>query len=102
MWRGFERGAPIVWVTGCHIGDCHYIDANHWTERRIEKMWRRMQKNGIREERLQLDWISAAEGSKFARRVRELQDLLQSVTPEEVKRSIEFSAELMKKFIVAS
>ena len=72
VWRGFERGAPLVWVTGCHIGDCHYIDANHWTQRRVEKMRRRLRKYGVREERLQLDWISSAEGSKFARRVNEL------------------------------
>jgi heterodisulfide reductase subunit A len=102
IWRGFERGAPLVWVTGCHIGDCHYIDANHWTERRVEKMWRRLKKYGVREERLQLDWISSAEGTKFARRVRELQDLLHSVTPEEIERSREVAAEIMKKYTVAA
>jgi heterodisulfide reductase subunit A len=102
IWRGFERGAPIVWVTGCHIGDCHYIDANHWTQRRVEKLWRRMKKFGLREERLQLDWISSAEGSKFARRVNELQDLLKSVTPEELERSMEVAREVMKKYTVAA
>jgi heterodisulfide reductase subunit A len=84
VWRGFERGAPIVWVTGCHIGDCHYIDANHWTLKRVEKMHKRMEKLGLRTDRLQLDWISAAEGNVFARRVRELQDVLRSVTTEEI------------------
>jgi heterodisulfide reductase subunit A len=102
IWRGFERGAPLVWVTGCHIGDCHYIDANHWTKRRVEKMWRRMKKYGLREERLQLDWISSAEGSKFARRARELQDVLKGVSPEEIKRSIEVGAEVMRKYTVAA
>ena len=102
VWRGFERGAPLVWVTGCHIGDCHYIDANHWTQRRIEKMWKRLRKYDIREERLQLDWISSAEGSKFARRARELQQVLESVTSREIERSREVAAEVMKKFIVAA
>jgi heterodisulfide reductase subunit A len=102
IWRGFERGAPLIWVTGCHIGDCHYIDANHWTQRRVEKLWRRLKKYGIREERLQLDWISSAEGSKFARRVRELQEVLHSVTPEEIERSVEVAREVMKKYTIAA
>jgi len=102
IWRGFERGSPLVWVTGCHIGDCHYIDANHWTQRRVEKMWRRLKKYGVREERLQLDWISSAEGTKFARRVNELQDVLRSVTPEEIERSKEIASEIMKKYTIAA
>jgi heterodisulfide reductase subunit A len=102
IWRGFERGAPLVWVTGCHIGDCHYIDANHWTQRRVEKMWKRLKKYGIREERLQLDWISSAEGTKFARRVRELQDLLHSVTQEEIKKSMQVGTEMLKKRTAAA
>ncbi len=43
-----------------------------------------MEKLGIRPERLQLEWISAAEGQKFARVMRELDRLLREVTPEEV------------------
>ena len=56
-------------VSGCHIGDCHYIDANHWTVKRVEKMRKRMEKLGIRPERLQLEWVSAAEGIRFAGRI---------------------------------
>jgi len=29
IWQGFKKGAPVILVSGCHIGDCHYIDANH-------------------------------------------------------------------------
>jgi len=35
--NGFLNGAPVVLVSGCHMGDCHYIDANHWTEKRVKK-----------------------------------------------------------------
>ena len=42
--HAFEKGAPIVLLSGCHIGDCHYIDANQWTKRRAEKLWSRMEK----------------------------------------------------------
>ena len=66
VMRSFELGAAVVCVSGCHYTDCHYIDANHWTEKRIAKVRRKMEKKGLRPERLQLEWISAAEGIRFA------------------------------------
>ena len=84
IWHAFRLGAPLVLVSGCHFSDCHYIDAVTWTQRRVEKVWSKMEKLGIRPERLQLEWISAAEGQKFARVMRELDEMLRQVTPEEV------------------
>ena len=86
--RAFEKGAPIVLVSGCHFADCHYIDANRWTVKRVEKLWDKMEKLGIRPERLQLEWISAAEGSKWARTMNELDDMRKAVTQEEVTETI--------------
>ena len=59
-----------------------------WTQRRVEKVWAQMEKLGIRPERLQLEWISAAEGQKFARVMREVDRLLREVTPHEVAETI--------------
>ena len=83
----FELGAPIVLVSGCHINDCHYMNANYWTKRRVEKLWERMKKWGIRPERLQLEWISAAEGPRFAQIMRELEEKRKLVTMEEIKHT---------------
>ena len=88
IWRGFAQGAPVVLVSGCHIGDCHYIDANHWTAKRVEKVRKKMEKLGIRPERLQLEWVSAAEGVRFAKIMRGLEQLRQSVTPEEIAETV--------------
>jgi heterodisulfide reductase subunit A len=87
IWHAFRLGAPLVLLSGCHIGDCHYISANHWTMRRADRLWNRMDKLGIRPERLQLEWISAAEGPRFARLMRELEEMRQKVTPEEIART---------------
>jgi len=84
VWRAFEKGAPVVLVSGCHIGDCHYINANHWTERRIGKLWKKMDKLGIRKERLALEWISAAEGVRFQEVMQRMERLRKAVTPEEI------------------
>ncbi len=85
IWRAFEKGAPVVLVSGCHFGDCHYIDANHWTQKRIEKIWKQMKKLGIRKERLQLEWISAAEGIRFSGVMKKMGELKATVTPAEIE-----------------
>jgi heterodisulfide reductase subunit A len=86
--HAFRKGAPMVLVSGCHFSDCHYISAVQWTQKRVERLWTQLEKLGIRPERLQLEYISAAEGSKFARVMRELDGLLREVTPAEVQETM--------------
>lgn len=94
IWEGFRGGAPVVLVSGCHIGDCHYIDANHWTEKRVTKLHKKMARLGIRPERLQLEWISAAEGIRFADKMKEMEALRKSVSAEEIEDTIELLTKL--------
>jgi heterodisulfide reductase subunit A len=84
IWRAFEKGAPVVLVSGCHIGDCHYINANHFTERRVKRIWKKMEKLGLRRERLGLEWISAAEGIRFQKVMDDMESLRRTVTAEEI------------------
>jgi heterodisulfide reductase subunit A len=85
--RAFARGAGAVLVSGCHIGDCHYINANYQTLKRVERMWKKMEQNGLNKERLQLLWASAAEGEKFANKIRELKNIVDNVKPEEIEKA---------------
>ena len=86
--QAFEEGAPIVLVSGCHFADCHYIDANRWTVKRVEKLWDKMERMGIRPERLQLEWISAAEGQKWTRTMKDLDEMRKNVSQEEVAHTM--------------
>ena len=45
--RAFARGAASVLVSGCHLGDCHYINANYQTQKRVERLWKKMEQNGL-------------------------------------------------------
>lgn len=87
--NAFSKGAPMVLVSGCHFADCHYIDANRATVKRILRLWDKLDKLDIRPERLQLEWISAAEGQKFAQVMRKLDVKRIDVTQEEVDYTIE-------------
>jgi len=89
----FEQGAPIVLVSGCHINDCHYINANLQTQKRVERLKEKLKKLGIRPERLQLEWISAAEGPRFAEIMRGLEEKRKQVTREE----IEFTRKVLRE-----
>ena len=100
VWRAFEKGAPVVLVSGCHIGDCHYLNANHWTERRIGRMQKKMEKMGLRAERLQLEWISAAEGVRFQEVMEKMERLRQTVTEKEVAETKRILKEQNKAVLV--
>jgi heterodisulfide reductase subunit A len=87
--EAFRVGAPIVLVSGCHYADCHYINANRQTVQRVQRLWNKLEKAGVRPERLQLEWISAAEGQKFAQVMKQMEELRQTVTDEEIAHAME-------------
>jgi len=87
--EAFRSGAPVVLVSGCHYADCHYIDANRQTVKRVQSLWNKLDKAGVRPERLQLEWISAAEGQKFAYVMRRMEDLRKTVTADEIAHARE-------------
>ena len=64
--KALSIGADGVLILGCHPGDCHYIEGNYKTLRRIPLLKKMLKQLGIEEERVRLEWISASEGAKFA------------------------------------
>ncbi len=85
--EAFRCGAPTVLVSGCHYADCHYINANRQTVKRVQKLWNTLEKAGVRPERLQLEWISAAEGQKFAKVMYQMEEIRKTVTMEEIEHT---------------
>mgnify|MGYP000491219298 CR=1 FL=1 len=79
--ESFRHGAPVVLVSGCHYADCHYTNANRQTVKRVDKLWNKLERAGVRPERLQLEWISAAEGKKFAEVMHHMEEKRLTVTP---------------------
>ena len=67
--KAFEGGADAVMITGCHPGECHYLEQNMKTLRRFSLLRRTLAQFGIEPERLKLVWASAAEGVRLAREI---------------------------------
>jgi len=79
--RAFEKGADGVLVSGCHFGDCHYIFGNHRAVEQFDKTKKVVRLLGIEEGRLRLEWISAAEGARFAQVIGEFTDTVRRLGP---------------------
>ena len=80
LWA-FSHGADGVLIGGCHPGDCHYQEGNLKAEKRAEAIRLMLADFGIEEERFRLEWVSAAEGPRFAQVVRELTEQVQKLGP---------------------
>ncbi len=88
--EAFREGADGVLVAGCHTPtDCHYISGNFKAERRIAVLRYLMAQLGLEPERLRLEWISAAEGDKFARTIRDMTEQLRKIGPSPVAAALE-------------
>lgn len=87
--KAFVMGAGAVLVSGCHPADCHYNNANQNTARRVERFWKRMEKLGINKDRLRLAWVSAAEGSQFAKVITEMEAGLKRLTSAQITEAAE-------------
>lgn len=82
----FAKGADGVLIGGCHPGDCHYVEGNYKTLRRVTFLHRLLQELGIEKERLQLEWISASEGDRVRAAVNDLVEKLRELGPLDLAR----------------
>ena len=74
-------GADGVLVMGCHPGDCHYIDGNLQTERKIKMLKKLLARTDLGSERLRLEWVSASEGARFAELVKGFTNQIRELGP---------------------
>ncbi|MFQ5840936.1 MAG: hydrogenase iron-sulfur subunit [Thermodesulfobacteriota bacterium] len=83
--KAFQKGADGVIVSGCHIGDCHYLKGNYMTIKRVAILKELLRFTGFQEERLHLDWVSASEGVKFAELIRNFTQRIKELGPSRIK-----------------
>jgi len=79
--KALLQGADGVLVSGCHPGDCHYINGNFKARRRIKLLKEILPRFGFEEERLRLTWIGASDGIRFAEIMRELVEQVRALGP---------------------
>lgn len=85
--KAFEFGADAVAVFGCHPGDCHYQEGNYRALRRATLLSRMLEQLGVEKERFRIEWVSAAEGDKFAQLVKKITEEIKQIGPFKKKQS---------------
>jgi len=79
--NALQQGADGVLIGGCHPGDCHYERGNYLARRRMAVLKNLLEYTGIDPRRVRMTWVSAAEGNKFAKVVKEVTEDIRKLGP---------------------
>ena len=70
-----------------HPGDCHYIEGNAHAAEQFTKVRLVVALLGLEPERLRLEWISGAEGPRFAAVINEFTEQVRALGPTGLGRA---------------
>ena len=80
------EGADGVLISGCHPGECHYVNGNYLARRKMILFRRFLEHLGIHPDRFRMSWVSASEGAKWAEVVKDVTEGVRVLGPNEIKR----------------
>jgi len=79
--KALQGGADGVLITGCHPGECHYLEQNYKALRRYTLLKRMLAQFGVEPERVKLIWASAAEGVRLAEEISKMVEEVRALGP---------------------
>lgn len=80
--RAFSKGADGVFIGGCWPGECHYVtEGNYDVLKNVHIAKKILERIGISPDRLQLEWISASEGMRYAEVMNDFGKRLKELGP---------------------
>ena len=79
--KALAGGADAVLITGCHPGECHYLEQNYKAMRRFYLLRRTLEQMGIEPQRVKLVWASAAEGVYLANEITKMVQEIRELGP---------------------
>ena len=86
--KALLEGDDAVLVSGCHPGDCHYINGNFKARRRIKLLKEILSQFDFGDERLRLTWIGASDGIQFAETIHSMVAQIKTLGPSEAKATM--------------
>ncbi|OGO05920.1 MAG: hypothetical protein A2Y73_03375 [Chloroflexi bacterium RBG_13_56_8] len=81
--KSLQRGADGVLIFGCPPDHCHYTSGNYYARRRLSLLSSLLEHVGIEPGRIQVSWVGATQGAKFARAVSEAVERIRSLGPSQ-------------------
>jgi F420-non-reducing hydrogenase iron-sulfur subunit len=95
--RALRKGADGVIVGGCWLGECHYVtEGNYYALNMMHLCKKLLEHAGIDPDRLRIEWISAAEGVRFAEIMNDFAEKLRALGPLDLDKSRDKLDEITK------
>jgi len=80
--RAFSNGTDGVFIGGCWPGECHYpTEGNIYALSMVLLTRKLLQHIGVNPQRLRLEWVSSAEGIRFAEVMNDIAKKFQKLGP---------------------
>lgn len=83
--KAFEQGADGIFVAGCLEGGCHFSEGNLRAKKRVERVKHILDKVGLGSKRVDMFFMSSAEGPRFAEVAREMTQRIRELGPSPMK-----------------
>lgn len=92
LLRTFEDGADAVYVAGCAIGDCHFLEGNLRAIQTVAHAKKLLAEIGLEPERLEFFHVPASAGPLFAQRANEMTARAETLGPNRLRDTIKQKA----------
>lgn len=80
IFEGLRVGADGIFIGGCHLGDCHYLEGNYEAVKKFEMVQRFLKLIDL-DNRVKLEWVSASEGARYASVIKDFTEHIKSLGP---------------------
>jgi F420-non-reducing hydrogenase iron-sulfur subunit len=87
IMKAFVDGADGVIVSGCHFGDCHYLEGNFKAAKRMFYLKRVLKSLGFDDRRVRMTFVSASEGAKWGEVVKDMVNTINELGPSPMRRA---------------
>ena len=86
IMKAFNDGADGVLVSGCHFGDCHYLEGNYKCAKRMFLMKNVLKNIGVNDKRLRMTFVSESEGAKWGVVMNDVINTIKELGPSPFNR----------------
>ncbi len=83
--KAFVDGADGVLVSGCHFGDCHYLEGNYKAAKRMFMVKALLKNIGLDDKRFRMTFVSASEGAKWGKVMEDVSSKVRELGPSPLK-----------------
>jgi coenzyme F420-reducing hydrogenase delta subunit len=88
LLKAIEEGADGVCVAGCLEGECHFVEGNLKTRKKVEAVKRALASAGVEPQRVEMYNLSSAMGPRFAEIATEMTETIRALGPTPVVQGL--------------